>query len=537
MGRLFDYDGPVMRIITKIAYSAYLNVLWLVCCLPVFTVGASTTALFYVTVKIARNEEGGLTRAFFRSFKQNFRQATVIWLIMLVLGIVLGIDGYVFYHMRFSSALWTVGTAAFLVALAAYFIVLMYIFPLLSYFENTTRAMFKNAIMIGMRFLLCTVMMAAIYFAMILVVVRIFTPAVVFGEGLCALLCSYLLSNILRLCEGRTDGEAENEAEAGDIEDAEAVDEEIAFAGTVSNATGDGKTGVTGAVSGETASAGIPAKRDALAETKKALAEAKSGAAGTKKGRMALFDLEDTDGMPGGLSRLRELKGKKKLEYLWDYYKLPIFTACLCVYVAGYLLYGHFTKKETFLYAALVNIEAGDELSSELGEGFIDYAGDAGLGEQLELYRGLYLTDDADSEYYGYQEATRTRIVGSIDREALDVVIMNKEAFDMFAYSGYLLDIETFLKDNSPDLYARLGDRIVSNTVLLNRSEASYPSGEVPEETEEYPMGLDLSDSPVIMRAGLDGTAYLGIIANTPRAEAIIAYLEYLYGAEAGQPG
>lgn len=504
MGRLFDYDGPVMRIITKIAYSAYLNVLWLICCLPVVTVGASTTALFYVTVKIARNEEGGLTRAFFRSFKQNFRQATVIWLIMLALGIVLGIDGYVFYHMRFSSVLWTVGTAAFLVALAAYFIVLMYIFPLLSYFENTTRAMFKNAIMIGMRFLLCTVMMAAIYFAMILVVVRIFTPAVVFGEGLCALLCSYLLSNILRLCEGRTAGETEDEAEDGEIEDA----------GSVDGATGD-----------------------ALAEAKKALSEAKIGAAGTKKGRMALFDLEDTDGMPGGLSRLRELKGKKKLEYLWDYYKLPIFTACVCVYVAGYLLYGHFTKKDTFLYAALVNIEAGDELSSELGEGFIDYAGDAGLGEQLELYRGLYLTDDADSEYYGYQEATRTRIVGSIDREALDVVIMNKEAFDMFAYSGYLLNIETFLKDNSPELYERLGDRIVSNTVLLNSGEASDPSGEVPAETEEYPMGLDLSDSPVVMRAGLDGTAYLGIIANTPRAEAVIAYLEYLYGVSAGQTG
>lgn len=66
-------------------------------------------------------------------------------------------------------------------------------------FDNTLWTMLKNSLMIGMRFLLCTVLMALIYFIMVLVVIRIFTPAVIFGEGLCALLCSYLLSNILEL--------------------------------------------------------------------------------------------------------------------------------------------------------------------------------------------------------------------------------------------------------------------------------------------------------------------------------------------------
>lgn len=54
---------------------------------------------------------------------------------------------------------------------------------------------------IGMRFLLCTVLMAFIYFMMALIIIRIFTPAIIFGEGLCALLCSYPLSNILLLCQ------------------------------------------------------------------------------------------------------------------------------------------------------------------------------------------------------------------------------------------------------------------------------------------------------------------------------------------------
>lgn len=203
MKGLLDIDGPVMQFITKIVYSVWLNILWMLCCLPIVTVGASTTALFYVALKIAKNEEGNITRAFFHSFRENFRQATLVWLILLGAGVILGIDGYIFYHMRFESVLWTFGTAIFMVVLAAYAIILMYIFPLMARFENTLWAMLKNSLMIGMRFLLCTVLMALVYFIMVLVVIRIFTPAVIFGEGLCALLCSYLLSNILEQVGGK----------------------------------------------------------------------------------------------------------------------------------------------------------------------------------------------------------------------------------------------------------------------------------------------------------------------------------------------
>lgn len=206
MNSLLNPEGKVMLFFTKIAYSAYLNILWFFCCLPVVTAGASTTALFYVTLKMAKDEEGNVTKSFFRAFRQNFRKATVIWLILLALGIVLALDGYVFYHMRFENAVWTVGTAVFLVAVATYAIVLMYIFPLLARFENTVKAMFLNSIMLGMRFLLCTAAMAVIYFVMVFVVINVFTPAIIFGEGLCAMLCSYLLSNILLMCERKAEG-------------------------------------------------------------------------------------------------------------------------------------------------------------------------------------------------------------------------------------------------------------------------------------------------------------------------------------------
>lgn len=205
MKNLFNLDGPVLQFINKIVYSVYLNILWFICCIPVVTVGASTTALFYVSLKLSKNEEGNVTKAFFRSFRENFRQSTLIWLIMLVLGIILGVDGYILYHMRFENVFWTLCTAVFCVAAAAYAVVLMYIFPLLARFDNTIGAMFKNALFIGIRFLFCTALMAAVYFMMVLVVVRFFTPAVIFGEGLCALVCSYLLSNIFLLCQEKTE--------------------------------------------------------------------------------------------------------------------------------------------------------------------------------------------------------------------------------------------------------------------------------------------------------------------------------------------
>lgn len=207
MNGLLNLDGPVMQFITKMVYSVYLNILWLVCCLPIVTVGASTTALYYVSLKIAKNEEGNLTKAFFRSFKENLKQGTQIWLILFGLGLILGVDGYVLYHMRFENVFWTMLTAVFIVAAVAYVIVLLYIFPLLARFGNTTRAMFQNSLMIGMRFLLCTALMAAIHFAMLYIIINVCTPAVIFGEGTCALLCSWLLSNILAQCEEKPEEE------------------------------------------------------------------------------------------------------------------------------------------------------------------------------------------------------------------------------------------------------------------------------------------------------------------------------------------
>lgn len=203
--RLFSYDSKFSQIMLKLCYGCYLNLLWLVCSLPVFTAGAATAALYDVTLRLAREEEPPVTTRFFKAFRENFRQATILWLILLGIGALLGADGYILYHLHKSTAgmvsvICTLGLALIIVAAIAYVIVLIYVFPLVASVKNTNFAMLKNALLIGIHYLFCTILVFAIHFAMFFAVVAVFTPLIVFGEGLCALLSSYLLGKVIRAC-------------------------------------------------------------------------------------------------------------------------------------------------------------------------------------------------------------------------------------------------------------------------------------------------------------------------------------------------
>lgn len=201
--KFFSYDSAFSQIMLKVCAACCLNALWFVCSLPIFTVGASTAALFRVTLKLARDENPKIVSEFIKGFRDNFKQATILWLIMLVIGAVLGTDGYILYHLYRSftgpiGVICTLGLALIIVASIAYVIVLMYLFPLTASVKNTNFAMLKNSLLIGIHYLFCTIVMFVIYFAMFFAVVAIFTPLIVFGFGVCALLCSYLLTNVIR---------------------------------------------------------------------------------------------------------------------------------------------------------------------------------------------------------------------------------------------------------------------------------------------------------------------------------------------------
>ena len=155
LSNIFNYDNPVWRFIGKFCDILILNVLWVLCSIPIVTIGASTTAVYYVTLKLVRDEEGPTIRSFFRSFKENFKQATIIWLILLVTGLVIGFDLYFFLMLRTGASMFrTVMVAVFGGFALVYLFIALFIFPLQARFYNPVKRTFFNAFFISVRHML-----------------------------------------------------------------------------------------------------------------------------------------------------------------------------------------------------------------------------------------------------------------------------------------------------------------------------------------------------------------------------------------------
>ena len=215
--KFFSYESKFSQLLLKICYSCYLNLLWFVCSIPIFTIGASTTALYYTSLKVIRGEESSLTRQFFHSFRENFKQSTILWLIMAGVGLFLAGDIYTLYHLRLSTSgtlavFWTVILAIVIAASVIWVIELLFLFPLVASVSNSNLAMLKNAFLIATHYLFAAILVFAVHFAMFFVVVAWFTPMIILGEGLCAMISAWLLNNILIISSGTSDDAEEEES-------------------------------------------------------------------------------------------------------------------------------------------------------------------------------------------------------------------------------------------------------------------------------------------------------------------------------------
>ena len=95
MSRFFNPDNPIMELIAKIFDLILLNLLFIFSCVPIITIGASTSALSYVTLKMVRGEDPYIWQNFWKSFRQNFKQGTLIWVFSILVFIFLGMDFYI----------------------------------------------------------------------------------------------------------------------------------------------------------------------------------------------------------------------------------------------------------------------------------------------------------------------------------------------------------------------------------------------------------------------------------------------------------
>ena len=158
MRNAFSFEGPFFTSMSRVADIIWLNILFLICSLPIFTIGASATAMYYVTLKMVRDEESYITKSFFKSFKENFLQATGIWIILVVVGMVITMDLKIVSNEAYAGIITSEAVRnVIMIASMMMFIILsgivVYVFPILAKFENTVKRTIINAFLMAIRHL------------------------------------------------------------------------------------------------------------------------------------------------------------------------------------------------------------------------------------------------------------------------------------------------------------------------------------------------------------------------------------------------
>ena len=212
MKSIFNLDGPLMQMLTRIGDMILLNVLFLICCVPVVTAGASIAAMHKMMQEIVYETDSSTIKGFFRAFKANFKQATILWIIVLVIILSLACDVLliVTYFSGSESVKWMFGLLAVLAVLVC--CVVVYMIPLLVRYENSLRQHLSNAIILSVIKLPRTIGLLILNFLPVIIFVlsfNVFLQTLIFwlfiGFAFTTYLGTLLLQPVFKELEGDKD--------------------------------------------------------------------------------------------------------------------------------------------------------------------------------------------------------------------------------------------------------------------------------------------------------------------------------------------
>lgn len=194
MNSLLSINSPLWRFMDKALRLVWLNLLWLLCCLPIVTIGAATTALYSVSLKYVQDKESYLTHSFFKAFKENFLPATFIWIIMAVCGIILGIDLVLYLRLPSAGPKELLLMLIFFTAMLLYLFTSLYIYAIIAYFKNTVGQYVKNALVLSICHWPVSILMISGGIAFFLAGMLIFPPLLFIGmAGFCYMCSKYFV--------------------------------------------------------------------------------------------------------------------------------------------------------------------------------------------------------------------------------------------------------------------------------------------------------------------------------------------------------
>jgi len=223
----------------------------------------------------------------------------------------------------------------------------------------------------------------------------------------------------------------------------------------------------------------------------------------------------------------RHMSAADKIDYIFSYYKLPIILTLLFAYALCYGAYRHFSRKEILLYVACANVALNEETAETLSDGFVRASGGNVKTETVFLYRNLYLSDNPTLANHEYAYASRLKLMAATGAGQVDIILMNREAYNLLSESGYLLNLSSVLLDGVSDFRGRL----TANKVILEDNALDLSLG----ETEDYHAttiyeenALEVSQCPLFLTAGFTDSIFLGVISNSSRLDNAMKYIAYL---------
>lgn len=147
-------DGKLIQALGRLADLIVINLLAILCCIPIITIGASFTAAYACMFRLKENKESYLVRDFFCAFRKNFRQATLIWATFLLLTFLIFQDYRILGGIKGISAVAQIFILAIGIVL---FIVLCYALPMQAYFINPVKQTIRNAFLTAIARLYITI--------------------------------------------------------------------------------------------------------------------------------------------------------------------------------------------------------------------------------------------------------------------------------------------------------------------------------------------------------------------------------------------
>lgn len=197
MEEFFSVDGPVYGFFNKLGGIIAASAMWLIGCIPIITIGTSTTALYYATVKSVRKETGYIAKEFWRSYKMNLKKGSLSTFIMLAFSLVYGLELYLLHHNQLQvTAIWELASKLLLLFLVLIF---AYLFPVMSRFDMPLSKMWILAFVMSIRYFYITIILlvglVAVVYAQIFILP---IPMVLITPGLWCYLSSFLVEKALR---------------------------------------------------------------------------------------------------------------------------------------------------------------------------------------------------------------------------------------------------------------------------------------------------------------------------------------------------